>query len=76
MTINNIHKRIGTTGGLGLMPALANKITQAKDFEGVIKSDGNFLKEFTYKQLDTMSLVVFNYKEVVKLMLAEPGFKT
>ena len=86
MTINNLHQRIGTTavkskdssddGRLGLFPSLTSKVLPAKDFEGVIKSDGKFLEEITYKQLETMHTIVANYKEVVKSMLLEPGFKT
>ena len=77
MTFNNFHQRIGTTasknkdslddgGRLVIMYSVSSKVVPAKDFEGVIEKDGNFLEEITYKQLDAMSTIVTNYKIVVK----------
>jgi len=77
MTFNNLNQRIRTTasknkdssddgGRLGIMYGVSSKVVPAKDFEGVIEKDGNFLEEITYKQLDAMSTIVTNYKIVVK----------
>ena len=48
------------------MYSVGSKVVPAKDLEGVIKKDGNFLEEITYKQLDAMSKIVTNYKIMIK----------
>jgi hypothetical protein len=78
MTINNLHKRCGTTDNEapGLMPGVTVKVIPPKDFEGVIKGarhgesnskmEEDFLEKYTYQQLSTLHDIVKNYKQVVR----------